>query len=191
MDRSKNIYLDCRWWFRAHKASIVHNDDNFLIIDWRKANGSNDYYVNYVVDKRRGMFAVSGDLGNSIAVWGNEIKPEKLKEWIYNDPGYYASKIKCSSNLYYYDEQEIIDELKAEGMGSWADEDTYLFWERVKEEVQNSIHKDELIPTKELIQMIEERCERDSIWLGSLKKLSKNIYLWAVGFKMACDQLGI
>lgn len=46
--------------FATHKATLIQNTDRFLIIDWRRADGSGDYYVNYIVDKKRGSLIVSG-----------------------------------------------------------------------------------------------------------------------------------
>ena len=49
--------------FNTHKATLIQDTDRYLIIDWRRADGSGDYYVNYIVDKKRGNLIVSGDLG--------------------------------------------------------------------------------------------------------------------------------
>lgn len=48
---------------RGHKATLVQNTDRYTVIDWRKADGSGDYYVNYIIDKKRGSLIISGDLG--------------------------------------------------------------------------------------------------------------------------------
>ena len=55
--------------------------------------------MNYIVDKKRGSLIVSGDLGDSIATWYNEIKPSNLKNYVKNDIEYYISKIQTASNL--------------------------------------------------------------------------------------------
>ena len=74
--------------FNTHKATLIQDTDRYLIIDWRRADGSGDYYVNYIVDKKRGSLIVSGDLGDSIATWYNKIKPSDLKNYVKNDIGY-------------------------------------------------------------------------------------------------------
>ena len=38
---------------RGHKATLVQNTDRYTVIDWRKADGSGDYYVSYIIDKKR------------------------------------------------------------------------------------------------------------------------------------------
>ncbi|MDY6278695.1 MAG: hypothetical protein SPL63_01065, partial [Roseburia faecis] len=55
----------------GHKATLIQNTDRYTIIDWRKGNGSGEYYVNYIIDKKRGSLIISGDLGDCIATWYN------------------------------------------------------------------------------------------------------------------------
>lgn len=98
--------------FNTHKATLIQNTDRYLIIDWRRADGSGDYYVNYIVDKKRGSLIVSGDLGDSIATWYNKIKPSNLKNYVKNDIEYYISKIQTASNLFYYDEKNVVESIK-------------------------------------------------------------------------------
>ena len=68
--------------------------------------------MNYIVDKKRGSLVVSGDLGDSIATWFNKIKPSNLKNYVKNDIEYYISKIQTASNLFYYDEKNVVDSIK-------------------------------------------------------------------------------
>lgn len=64
----------CKEHFSTHKATIVTENDRYFILDWRREDDSSDWYINFIVDKKRGAFIVSGDLGNSIAVWYNVCK---------------------------------------------------------------------------------------------------------------------
>ena len=57
--------------FKNHKAKLVFDNENFTVIDWRNADGRSDYYINFMIDKRRGSLHVDGDLGSSIATWYN------------------------------------------------------------------------------------------------------------------------
>ena len=99
--------------FNTHKATLIQDTDRYLIIDWRRADGSGDYYVNYIVDKKRGSLIVSGDLGDSIATWYNKIKPSDLKNYVKNDIGYYISKIQTASDLFYYDEKDVVESIQS------------------------------------------------------------------------------
>lgn len=47
MDKAKREA--CEKSFATHKAELIQNTDRFLIIDWRKEDGSGYYYVNYIV----------------------------------------------------------------------------------------------------------------------------------------------
>lgn len=48
----EEILNKCKERFAAHKATLIQDTDRYMIIDWRKADGSIDYYVNYILDKK-------------------------------------------------------------------------------------------------------------------------------------------
>lgn len=197
----EEIKAMCSRNFATHKATLIQNTDRYCIIDWRREDGSSNYYVNYIVDKARGSLIVSGDLGDSIATWYNSLDPAKLKGYIYNDVGYYISKIQCSSDLYNYDEDDVVNEIKrhldasdvleyVEESYKFDDEDE--FWEFVEDEVSGSIYGDKFIPSQELRDVIEEFDCDSWEWLSYCgRSINPRVYLWAEGFYMACNQLGI
>ena len=86
--------------FETHKATLVMNNDRYTAIDWRRADGSGDYYVNYIIDKKRGSLIVSGDLGDSIATWYNPLTVKKLSNFIRNNVDYYIKKIQNIQLIY-------------------------------------------------------------------------------------------
>lgn len=104
--------------YETHKATLIQNSERYCIIDWRRADGSGNCYVNYIVDKKRGSLIVSGDLGDSIATWYNPVEPCNLKKYIHNDVYYYMGKFQCASDKYVYDEDDIISGLKAPSYAS-------------------------------------------------------------------------
>ena len=75
----EEILNKCKERFAAHKATLIQDTDRYMIIDWRKADGSIDYYVNYILDKKRGSLIISGDLGDCIATWYDPVKPNELR----------------------------------------------------------------------------------------------------------------
>lgn len=197
----EEIKAMCSRNFATHKAELIQNTDRYCIIDWRREDGSSNHYVNYIVDKARGSLIVSGDLGDSIATWYNPLDPSELKGYIYNDVDYYISKIQCSSDLYNYDKDDVVNEIKrhldasdileyVEESDRFEDDDE--FWEFVEDEVSESVYNNEFIPTQELREVLEE-IECDSWeWFSSCgRRVSPRVYLWAEGFYMACEQLGI
>jgi len=197
MDKAKREA--CEKSFATHKAELIQNTERFLIIDWRKEDGSGYYYVNYIVDKKRGNLIVSGDLGDSIATWYNPLEPAKLKRYI-QDIGYYVSKFQATSHDYFYEAENIIADMKKE---IEVDEDSFTvdgdiysigeLWELIEEEVESCIYNDGFIPSDNLNHILEEiDCVDALYWLYDCgKRIEKNVYLWAVGFDMACEQLGI
>lgn len=199
MDKEKREA--CEKSFATHKAELIQNTDRYLIIDWRKENGSGDYYVNYIVDKKRGSLIVSGDLGDSIATWYNPLEPTKLKRYI-QDIGYYVSKFQAASNCYFYESENVIADMKKE-LDTFENNcvgiDGKLYsvnalWEMIEDEIdEDCIYNNEFIPSDNLIHILEEiGCEDTHEWLYRCgRRIHGRVYLWAVGFDMACEQLGI
>lgn len=197
MDKAKREA--CEKTFATHKAELIQNTERFLIIDWRKEDGSSHYYVNYIVDKKRGSLIVSGDLGDSIATWFNPLEPAKLKRYI-QDIGYYVGKFQATSHGYFYGSENIIadmkNEIEVDDDSFTVDGDIYSIdelWKLIEEEVESCIYDDNFIPSDNLNHILEEiGCVDALYWLyGCGKRIENNVYLWAVGFDMACEQLGI
>lgn len=89
----EEILNECKKRFAAHKATLIQDTDRYMIIDWRKENGSGEYYVNYILDKKRGSLIISGDLGDCIATWYNPVKPNELRNYI-KSIDYFMSKFQ-------------------------------------------------------------------------------------------------
>lgn len=186
--------------FNTHKAAITVTTERFLGIDWRRADGSGDYYVSYLLDRKRGALYISGDLGDCIAVWYNPLSELDLKGYI-RDIGYFIGKIQCASDLYRYDKDDVLEELHerfddetVESYVSFVPEfdiaDSEEFWEIVSSEVGESMWTDGLHLTDRLRGIIED-IDPDYIeWISSCgRSISPRVLLWAVGFRMACEQL--
>lgn len=185
----------------THKAELIQDTDRYLIIDWRREDGSGDYYVNYIVDKKRGSLIVSGDLGDSIATWYNPVTPHNLANYI-KDIDYYISKMQCASDKYIFDKNNIFDDIKKHLDIDIDDLDFYLcneysdeeeFWEDIASEVEDSEYSDTyFMPTGDLIDKIEMFDSNYVEWLYFCgRRTHPRVYLWATGFIMACEQLGI
>lgn len=183
MERYKRICADR---FSTHKATIITENDRYFILDWRREDGGGDWYINFIVDKKRGAFIVSGDLGDSIAVWYNPVTPEELRGYVFN-VDYYVKKIECASDLYVYDEDYIIADLK-----DHIDEDSSEFWEDIKEYIRDSLFdRDQFIPSDKLREIIEDFDPDYWEWLHNCgKRIDGRVYIWAIGFNMAMKQLG-
>lgn len=76
---------------KHHRATLIQNTERYTIIDWRQENGSGEYYVNYIIDKKRGSLIISGDLGDCIATWYSRNGVHDIARYISN-VGYFISK---------------------------------------------------------------------------------------------------
>ena len=201
-----DYYKHAEAHFQDHVATLIQDTDRFTIIDWRKRNGSGEYYINFIVDKKRGSLIVSGDLGESIATWHNPIKVSDLKDYIFKDIPYYMSKFQCSSDDLVYEEDEVVESLLEALFGTDDDYEenieSYIaasdfdsfddFKEEIVDEVQKSIHNRDFHPTERLYDLATD--VYPDAWESLYHcgaKIDGRVYLWAIAFNMACDQLGL
>lgn len=184
--------------FKNFRAKLVVDTDDFTVIDWRNADGSGDYYINFMIDKRRGSLHVDGDLGSSIATWYNRLDAGKLKSYI-KDVGYYMGKFQCTSDKYCYDSDDAFSDFEdyagiesIEAYIETSDEyDNYAdFKYDVIEEIENSMRGKNFIPTDRLYEIASEIDADAFEWISSIgQSIDGRVYLWAIGFNMAVTQL--
>ena len=187
--------------FKTHKAALLQDTERYCIIDWRRSDGSGDYYINFIVDKKRGSLIVSGDLGDSIATWYNPITISNLRSYIYKDIGYYEGKFQCTSDRYYYDEDYVfdclIDYLEKDRIEEHIEasdrfDDFQDFEEKLREQICESIRGDEFVPTEKLNDIVTDIYADGWEFLPNCgARIKGRVYLWAIGFNMACEQLGM
>lgn len=201
----ENAERNAKERFSTHKATIVTDTERYLAIDWRREDGGIEYYINFIIDKQRGAFIVSGDLGESIALWYNKLEPSNLKCYI-TDVDYYIKKIQCASDLYDYSDESVMEDLKAtfeadeifendevdfydyESLG-----DIYGFND-LEDEVADCINCNHFIPSERLIDILRDFGYSDMMWVFDSRigrRINGRVHLWQIGFKMACEQLGI
>lgn len=188
----------CVKQFATHKATLIQDTDRYFAADWRRSDGSGDYYANFIVDKKRGSLIISGDLGDCIATWYNELTPAKLCGFIRHDVGYFISKFQASSDKYVYDEDDVLADIKmyfreydyeVNSSLDYASEEE--FWELVSNEVNNSCDGNSFHPTERLIELIEEYDSDYWQWLYYCgKRIHKRVYLWVYAFEKTLKQLG-
>lgn len=194
----ENAERNAKERFSTHKATIVTDTERYLAIDWRREDGGIEYYINFIIDKQRGAFIVSGDLGDSIAIWYNKIEPSNLKCYI-TDIGYYISKMECASNLFDYTDETVMEDLKAEFT---ADDEFFDYeslgedyvFDDLEDEVCDCIRNHDFIPSDRLVDILRDFGYSDMAWVFDSRigqRINPRVYLWQIGFKMACEQLGI
>ena len=75
----------CVKQFATHQAKLIQDTDRYFIADWRRADGNVDYYINFILDKKRGSLIISGDVGACIATWYNALTLKNLNSYIRHD----------------------------------------------------------------------------------------------------------
>lgn len=173
--------------FKDHKATIIINNEDVFIMEWRNKNGSSNYYIKYVLDKKLGVFMVYGDLGESIAYWYSPLEVTDITSYMY-DIWYYKGKIK-TGDVYtrYYDDIEYdLKEYLKECFGKEKlNEKEKKEYEAIDEYIEYGEY-DEYSLHEQLVDYIEEEI------LGDIGlRLNQRVYLWAAGFLLACEQLEI
>lgn len=184
--------------FNDHKATVVQRDDKFFIMDWRHVSGTGDYYVRYILDIKRGAFIISGDLGDCIACWYNEVSPENLARYISDIP-YFMGKFQCASDKYCYRSEDVESDLDAIKQGYLDDIGMYNF---TKEEIEEDFEA--MLNILEYIGLDENTCYPDDLtelmekyntdwWESDFahigKRIDQRVVLWAVGYQMAMQQI--
>ncbi|WAW14762.1 hypothetical protein [Peptostreptococcus equinus] len=173
--------------FKNHKATLIQNTDRYTIIDWKNEDGSNNYYINFIIDKLRGNFIISGDLGDCIATWYNKLNIKNLKAYI-KSIDYFISKFRCASNCYTYDYETLLDDLLKQYDMNIEDIEDIKYY--MSDCYLN--HKSGLIPSGEVVDILGKY---DSDWWETFDYFGRDvdfrIFLWIVGFNMACEQLGL
>ena len=184
--------------FQNHVASVVLHTDDFLIIDWRDKSGSGNYFVRYYLDIKRGSFIVSGDLGDAVATWYNEVGPADLYRYI-NSVGYFLEKIQCSTDKYVYDVDDILSDLreyKTELIRDLEIEDTDEIdsdFETLEDYFAEHGKTELMIYSDDILEIFEKYASEwwESPFESAGQRISERVYLWIAGYRMACRQLGI
>ena len=178
---------------RGHKATLIQNSDRYTIIDWRRSDGSGEYYVNYIIDRKRGSLVISGDLGDCIATWYNPNSVHNITEYI-RSVYYFIGKFQCSSDKFEYDEDKILDDIKEELHECRVNFDNAEFqddWDEFQDDYVNYVNQYGFFPNGGVAEFLEKYLG-DDWWDGSDtwgRRVSPRVYLWIAGLNMAVDQL--
>lgn len=166
--------------FKNHKATIITETENIFVMEWKNKNGSQEYFVKYILDKQQGVFMVYGDLGESMAYWHNELEVTDVTSFVY-DIGYYSEKIKIG-NIYTLRYDDIINDLSELRKEYIDNTEALQSFDKALECVKYD--------NNALYELLTEYIETDELSCVG-KRLDQRIHLWAAGFLLACEQLGI
>lgn len=200
----------CREIFKNHHAEMILDTDRFAIIDWRDENGVK-YYINYVVDKLKGTLTVNGSCGRSIANYSHPMTIPELRTSISNENDY-VNNLRITTARFEYDVDVMLEKLKsmadndsiAEFIDSDDPDNIDKFWCAVRCDLDKIIINDTDEGERLVDYAFDEfdtdgmltyccNCESDAIRNAILegRRIAMPVFLWSVGFNMACEQLGI
>jgi len=190
--------------FSEHKAHLLMSNDRFTAIDWRRP-GSSDYFVSYIVDRKLGSLIIHGDLGDCIASWNHAVTVADMKNYVKDVP-YFMKKFQCSSDKLVFETDTVLDcvinnlfDDDEEIYEHFTDHEEYLrFREDLCSDIEDSIKNngEDFFPTEHLVELVSDLLGGDDYAAyGVLDEpgamISPRVYLWAIGFVMACDKLGL
>lgn len=183
------------------KAYPVQDDENYFIFDWRDSNGSGNLSTRYIVDKKRGIFIITGDAGSCIACWYHSVAAEDIEEYLY-DIRYFIGKMQCTTHKYTYDSadaEEDINEIRKEILELYRADNL-----AVEVEGEEEINED----FDEMIEILsdynlQEHCSYPSDFIEIMEKydtdwwehspygerIDRRLYLWVVGYQEGLKSL--
>lgn len=186
MSREREIFKD-------HVAKVIMNTEDFFIADWANANGSSDYAIRYVLDVKKGILMITGDVGSAIANWYLPVTAKKLKSLVLN-VGYFVGKIRCSTDLYIYREDDIREDLneKYKELKNMIHHINSLESLRDDFEVLRDWCNNYQYTDAKMTPEIERICDTYGINLSKIgSRISPRVHMWTVGYQMLAEQLGI
>ena len=192
---SKEMIAKARKAFEknGHKAVLVANDARYTIIDWKRADGGENFGVTFIVDKQHGTLIVSGDLGGCIASWRAAHCVADIAAYVH-DVDYFIEKMECSTAKYHYETADVLDDLLNEIEESGLNTHDLEFqeqWDLFRREVNVSETSGIVADTDICCNFLDYYLGDD--WYLDLhdygRRVAYCVYLWSVGFQMAVKQL--
>ena len=183
------------------EPTLVLENDEFFIMDWRDRNGSGNLATRYIVDKKKGDLIIKGDAGDCIASWHNEVTVENLVHYI-NSTGYFIGKMQCSTNKFSYNWPDVKEDLEEERQ-------RYIRYLRdgdvdIVDEDELNEDFDSMLDILDMFTMREDCSYPDDLvelmskydpdwWEGPFshlgKRVDKRVYLWTYGYQEGVERL--
>ena len=181
--------------FKHHKATLLTDSSDIFSIIWKNPE-TGDYYIKYIIDKMTGTLIIQGDCGFAIATWQSPKDPYTISNLV-SDIHYFASKLKCSTDKYQYDEKDIHSDLKEafaeirEEIPEGRQEEFRSNFSQICEMITQCQESDTKFPDElcKLLHKYKNYWFEDSLIVHAGRRLSDRIYLWAHGFRMAMEQI--
>ena len=131
------------------------------IVDWRNKNGSKEGAIRFLFDNAEKYLHISGDYGSAILDLYSFSEVSLKTVGILTDIGYLIGKIKCSTDLYIYDEDIARKDIE----------------ERLlSEQFAGELSDEEISERKDFISGLMEDFTVDGIELGHSEKQALSEY---------------
>ena len=183
--------------FENHVAVPIIQTGSLFVFDWKNKNGSGEYAIRYYLDQEKGNLMITGDVGSSIASWGNPLTPKGVCSLLGNI-SYYMEKIQCSGNRYTYRQEDVdadIDALEKDLIAQgFPEEEIRTDIETIRFFYADHIITEDSLLSDEITDLFEhyDPCWYDNPQFTTIgRRIDTRIVLWVEGFRMACEQMGI
>lgn len=188
--------------FSNHVAAVRVDANDVMVIEWRDKSGSCLYYAQYIIDMRRGLLVVSGDLGYCLSDWGNALKVEKLVNFVQN-VSYWIGKFKASSDCYTYKAEDIKEDLmemrdeyiqnKSDYDLDYPDDKIIKDFDELSDILCDNWNGEESLPQDaiDIIKTYDADWWDGHEWIFTGRRICSRVYLWSEGLKMAFEQLAL
>ena len=198
--REERIRELSRRSFSEHKATVRVDTTDLTVIEWRNKNGSSNYYVQYIIDKKNGDIYISGDLGSCVSSWYGRMLLEEAVSRTQNI-GYWMSKFQATSDDYEYKYGDIMDDLEEIKVDYIENKSDYGLEDMPDEEIEEDFEEILNILTEQwiggqifpqdaidIIEKYNTEWWEDNTWTSLGERISPRVYLWSEGLKMAYEQ---
>ena len=187
---------------KEFEPTLILENEDFFIMDWRDKHGSGNLATRYIVDKKKGDLIIKGDAGGCIASWYNEVTVENLVRYV-NSVWYFIGKMNCSTNKYSYRHEDVeadLEETKQECLKLLREDN--LFIEVTEEELEEDFREmKEILGDMRLSEDTQYPSKLTDLmgkydpdwWEGAFsslgKRIDKRIYLWVYGYQEGVERL--
>lgn len=177
-------------------ATVILDNDDFLIFDWGESSGSGTLAARYILDKQKGQLTIYGDSGDCTACWYGKVTAEDMEAYV-NSIGYFIEKMHASTDKFSYAVNDIKADFECCKKQLLEDSDDETDAEQFEEDMQqvydwliDNQHEAAVFDEK-ITDILDKYC--DCWWESGVtecgKRVAKRVYLWSVGYQMAIAQL--
>ena len=178
-------------------GAVSCTDNGILGLEWKNRDGSGTYQSRYIIDLEKGNIIITGDCGNAIACFSNQLKVEQLSGLVSNI-GYFAEKIRCGEGMFTYEPEDIEADLQF-AEECWRKKHHENWSDTITDSVKRLriwFSENEVAGTdypKEICDILEEMEPnwRHAVYLRFGKRLSARVYMWQIGLQMALEQISL